>query len=213
MRESAADRRVRQQERRERRSAITDPDIVMAASAALLAIRSRTTHELRTRLITLGYPSGLIEGTLGRLVTLGYLDDEGFARAWVASRDRARPRGAMALRRELLRKGLGKELVDAALHERDEAAAAAAADDRDLDGAEPRHDVGSADLAAALRLLDRRRGALGREQDPRKRRQRAYSLLARNGFDPGVCTDATREFLAETDDEWPGMIDGSPASV
>ena len=36
-----------------------------------------------------------------RLVELGYLDDAAFARAWVESRDRARPRGAVALRREL----------------------------------------------------------------------------------------------------------------
>lgn len=197
MRESAADRRARQQERRERRSAITDPDIVMAASAALLAIRSRTTHELRTRLVALGYPLELIDVTLDRLATLGYLDDEGYARAWVASRDRARPRGAMALRRELLRKGLGKELVDATLHERDQAAAAGDAGSPDA----ARDDDGSADLAAALRLLERRRSALGREPDPRKRRQRVYSLLARNGFGPGTCMGATRAFLEDTGDD------------
>jgi regulatory protein len=200
MQGSAADRRARQQERRERRSAVTDPDIVLAAAAALLAVRSRTTHDLRARLITLGYPAGLADLTIDRMLALGYLDDEAYARAWVAGRDRSRPRGAAALRRELLRKGLALELVDATLHEREadrQVAATAAATD---DDSRPDHGS-SADHAAALRLLDRRRNALLREHDPRKRRQRAYALLARNGFDPGVCMEVTRGYLMDTEED------------
>jgi len=212
---SMAERRARQSERRERRAAITDPGIVMAASAALLAVRARTTHELRTRLITLGYPAELVEETIERLGTLGYLDDEAYARAWVLSRDRARPRGSMALRRELLRKGIGKELADVALRDRDVEAAGAAADDPDRDrtGSQTRGNDGAADLAAALRLLDRRHSALGREPDPRKRRQRAYSLLARNGFDPGVCLQATRTFLVNTDEAVQDTDEAAPEQV
>ncbi|MCY7417290.1 MAG: recombination regulator RecX [Chloroflexi bacterium] len=202
MADSMAERRARQLERRERRAAITDPAIVMAAGAAVLAIRARTTHELRTRLMTLGYPAELVDAAIERLGTLGYLDDEAYARAWGASRDRARPRGAMALRRELLRKGIAKEFADAALRDRDAEAAVAAANDPDVDraGSRASGNDGAADLVAALRLLDRRHSALGREPDPRKRRQRAYSLLARNGFDPGVCLAATRTFLLDTDE-------------
>lgn len=202
--ESAADRRARQQERRERRSAVTDPDVVLAAGAALLGMRARTTHDLRDRLVVMGYPALLVEEVLVRLQTLGYLDDEGFARAWVAGRDRSRPRGAAALRRELTRKGLDRDLVDMTLQERDAEAAEdqATASQDDGNGArsasDPTH--GTADLAAAIRLLGRRRGALSRESDPRKRRQRAYALLARNGFDPGVCMEATGAFLQEQDD-------------
>ena len=47
------------------------------------------------------------ESVLARLGELGYLDDEAFARAWVESRDRARPRGEVALRRELGLQGRG----------------------------------------------------------------------------------------------------------
>ncbi len=87
---SAADRRARQQERRERRSAVTDPDIVLAAGAALLGIRSRTTHELRVRLVALGYPAGLVDVTVERLVALGYLDDDGVC-AGLGGRSRPEP--------------------------------------------------------------------------------------------------------------------------
>jgi len=209
MRETAADRRSRQEERRDRRSAVTDPDVVLAAGAALLGIRARTTHDLRARLVTLGYPPGLVDVTIERLLTLGYLDDDAYARAWVAGRDRSRPRGAGALRRELLRKGLGRELVDATLEAREAGMVAAETADGSSTGGyhaagayrEPdhAHPGSSADQAAALRLLDRRRGSLLREMDPRKRRQRAYTLLARNGFDPGVCMDVTRSFVAGLD--------------
>jgi regulatory protein len=197
---SAAGRRARQQERREQRSAITDPDIVLAASAALLAIRPRTTHELRLRLVALGYPRELVDVTVDRLLALGYLDDEAYARAWVGGRDRSRPRGTAALRQELLRKGLGRELVDAALHEREQGRRAATAGAiLDPDDTDP-GDGSSADHAAALRLLERRRSALLREPDVRKRRQRAYALLARNGFDPGVCMDVTRAYLQDANE-------------
>ncbi len=197
-------RRQRQQERRERRSAVTDPDIVMAAAAALLATRSRTAHELRTRLVRLGYPASLVDQTLDRLLALGYLDDEAYARAWIAGRDRSRPRGASALRGEMLRKGLPRDLVEAALSERDDATDATRQGEGSPDG---RRIAASADQAAARRLLERRRAALGRVGDPRKIRQRAYALLARNGFDPGICAEVTRSFVPEAvdidaDDGW-----------
>ncbi|MEX1335313.1 MAG: regulatory protein RecX, partial [Candidatus Limnocylindrales bacterium] len=103
---SAQERREAAAARRARRAAVTDPDAVMEAAAAFLAVRSRSVDETRKRLVHLGYPATLVEEVLERLVRLGYLDDAAFARAWVESRDRARPRGAVALRRELQRKGV-----------------------------------------------------------------------------------------------------------
>ena len=52
------------------------------------------------------------------------LDDEAFARAWVESRDRARPRGERAIRQELGLKGVDRSTVDLVLSERREAVAA-----------------------------------------------------------------------------------------
>ena len=37
------------------------------------------------------------------------------------------------------------------------------------------------------RLIERRQRDFDRIEDPRRRRERAYALLARNGFDPEVC--------------------------
>jgi regulatory protein len=178
---TSADRAARQVARRERRAAVTDPDVVMAAAAALLATRSWSIHDLRRRLVTLGYRGDLIGTVVERLVALGYLDDQRYAAAWVASRDRSRPRGSLVLRRELQRRGLEPSVIETALAERD----AVVEDPDDLvPGA-----VASADVAAARHLVERRGAALAREPDARRRRQRAYALLARNGFDPETCAE------------------------
>ncbi len=161
----------------------------MEAAAAFLAVRPRSIQETRQRLVSLGYETGLVEAVVERLVGMRYLDDEQFARAWVESRDRARPRGEHALRMELARKGIDREIVDAALDQRNELVRANGALTPAVESYAEGHGsaVTSPDFEAAERLVARRRSALLREPDPRKRRARAYALLARNGFDPDVC--------------------------
>ena len=148
--------------------------------------------EVRRKLTRLGYRADLVSDAIDRLGELGYLDDDVFARAWVESRDRAKPRGEHALRRELGLKGVDRTLVDAVLDERREDAAVTS-------GTTDDHPV-SADEAAAERLLAKKLPAIRRETDPRRRLQRAYGLLARNGFGPDVCSSVSRRVLAEADE-------------
>jgi regulatory protein len=172
-------RRASFAERRERRAAVDDPTIVLEAAARFLEPRARTVAEVRRRLTGAGYRPDLVAGAIERMLELGMLDDEAFARAWIESRDRARPRGERAIRQELAQKGVDRTTVDLVLGERREAAAG---EPTDADGV-----TVSADEAAAERLVARNARSLARVADPRKRRQRAYALLARNGFDPDVC--------------------------
>jgi len=109
------------------------------------------------------------------------LDDRAFAAAWIASRDRARPRGERVLRQELLQKGIDRSLIDELLEERRTG--------EEGEASEP-------DLEAARRLLERNARSLARVADPRQRRARAYALLARNGFDPDVCRDVAAEVVS-----------------
>jgi regulatory protein len=160
-------------ERRERRAAVDDVGEVVDAAARFLEARPRSVAEVRRRLASAGFRTDLVEAAIARLTELRYLDDEAFARAWVESRDRAHPRGEHALRRELQLKGVDRAIMDAVLADRSEAAD------------EP-------DFAAAERLLARSRPALARVADPRRRRQRAYALLARHGFDPAIASELAR---------------------
>lgn len=178
-------------ERRERRATVDDPDLVLEAAARFLEARSRSVAEVRRRLTTAGYRAELVEAAIARLTELGMLDDATFARAWVESRDRARPRGERALRSELALKGIDRAIVDETLVER-------SADAPD----------GGVDLAAAERLLARAARTLERVADPRARRQRAYALLARNGFAPDVCATAATAFLRATADADEGDAEG-----
>lgn len=150
---------------------------MLDAAARFLETRSRSVAEVRRRLTTAGYRADLVDGAIGRLVELGILDDAAFARVWVESRDRAHPRGERALRQELRLKGIDRALVDEVL------------------GARTDGDRQGADVSAAAKLLARHVRSLERLNDPRVRRQRAYALLARNGFDPDVCSEAVRRFI------------------
>lgn len=172
-------------ERRERRAAVEDPAVVLEAAARFLEARSRSVGEVRRRLTGAGYRTELVEGAIERMTELGMLDDETFARAWVESRDRARPRGERAIREELRLKGVDRASIDLVLAERRDAVAVADPDGADGDAL----GATSPDRIAAERLVAKNRRSLERVADPRKRRQRAYALLARHGFDPEVCRD------------------------
>lgn len=198
-RRSPSQRRADAEARRARRAEITDPELVMEAAAAFLAVRQRSIAETRRRLRHLGYPVELSEVVIERLVDIGYLDDAAFARAWVESRDRARPRGAAVLRQELRARGVDEETVRLALAERQAEAATAGGPIELVGGAIEPLPTESGDIAAARRLLERRAAALAREPDPGQRRRKAYALLARNGFDPDVCAAVVRGALAAGD--------------
>lgn len=175
-----ARRRASFAERREERAAIDDPEIVLAAGLRFLEARARSVAEVRRRLATAGYRTELVDRAVARLCDLGILDDATFARSWIESRDRARPRGERALRQELQLKGIDRVIVDELLAER----------------STPSEGEPDADATGARRVLERHAAALGRVADPRRRWQRAYALLARSGFDPETASTAVRAFLA-----------------
>ena len=177
-------------ERRAKRAEIDDPEVVLAAALRFLEARQRSVAEVRRRLAQAGYREDLVAGAVERLRDLGILDDEAFTAAWVESRDRVRPRGERALRRELAIKGVDRSLVDEAMAER-----------RPEPGG-----LADPDLPAAERLLARHASKLARVADPRVRRQRAYAILARNGFDTEIAGPLAAMFGVE-----PGEP-GDPAS-
>ena len=134
----------------------------------------------------MGYRAPLVEDASLRMTELGYLDDEAFARAWVASRDRARPRGEHALRRELQLKGVDRSLIDASSRSAARKLAT---------------DVPAGHDGLSVRTIwPRSAPATEARPDPARERppqaqQRAYALLARSGFAPDVCATATKRVL------------------
>ena len=189
---AARTRRESFSEGRARRAEISEPGVVLDAALSFLEARPRSTAEVRRRLTTGGYREELITAAIERLVELGMLDDQAFASQWVESRDRARPRGERALRSELAQRGVDRAVVDGVLGERRDA----------FDTSQERVDEGESGAAhtpedaAAWRLLERRGRSMQGVPDVRARRQRAFALLARNGFDSSTATTVAAAWAA-----------------
>ena len=140
----------------------------------ILARAQKTEHELRTSLARTFEPDA-VEGAVERMASLGYLNDEAWAKNYVAS-GRAAERGRALLRHELGKHGVPDPLVVTAIEEHDDRAAAIA--------------------AATKRMRSLRR------LDEAKRSKRLYDFLRRRGFSSSIARDAMSEVLrnAEAND-------------
>ena len=93
-------------------------------SFRFLSYRPRSTAEVRNYLRRKGFDQAVIDGVINQLLERDYLDDTAFAEYWIDQRLNHRPRGRLALRYELLEKGISSEVIDAAIDEIDEKDAA-----------------------------------------------------------------------------------------
>jgi regulatory protein len=85
------------------------------AAVKLLALRARSTREIRETLRRQGYASDEIADAIARLTATHYLDDAEFARNWVSARARRGPTGPARLARELRAKGIADAEICAAI--------------------------------------------------------------------------------------------------
>ncbi len=133
----------------------------------LLAVRPRSSHELRTRLTSVA-GAELASVVVAELEGQGLVDDRRFAAEWVRVRRELRGLGSLRLRYELARKGIPRDVADRVVGE-------AAGDDPSL----------AAEVAR--KYLDRYL-RLPREVAAR----RLAGLLARRGFTADAIAHALR---------------------
>lgn len=155
-------------------------DKAFQAALRYLEARPRSVAEIRTRLNRKDFAPEAIDSALDRLGQLGLIDDAAFARFWVENRLASRPRGANALRDELRRKGITKELVGEVLT------------DESLAGDEPE------------RALAVARGALRKYADAADRNaftRRMGGYLQRRGFTFDVIRPIIDQLWAEVGGE------------
>lgn len=153
------------------------PDIHESA-LGFLSRRGLSSAELRRRLERRGFDRDAIEAEVERLQRAGLLDDEAFASAWVAERERRAPRSGRLLKAELRQHGIGAESA---------AAAITGVDDRET-------------AIALARTRARRVHA----NDFHSFAAKVGGFLQRRGFDHETAMEATRTAWSElggTDDE------------
>lgn len=132
------------------------------AALDYIAHRARTEQEVRRKLRQKGFSETATEEAISRMLELGYLDDEGYARAFVSSRLASRGHGPLRIKVDLQRRGVREAMIDAAL--------AAHVDREHLHQAALEH--------ARTRWL-----RLATEADVRKRRRKTMDFLLRRGYD------------------------------
>ena len=99
-------------------------DKAFQRAVSYLAVRPRSEKEIRQYLGNKGFAADSIESAIDRLEHYGYINDREFARLWIETRRRQRPRGAFGLRYELRQKGISEEIIEDALKCYNEQAAA-----------------------------------------------------------------------------------------
>jgi regulatory protein len=157
-----------------RLTGLTDDEAAFRAGLTALSHRPRATADLGRRLVRSGHPPASVEHALGRLTTLGLLDDATFAENYVETRSE-RGRGPARLLRDLRLLGVDSDVASAAI------------------AAHWPDDEGPAE--AALQLAQRRAPQLAHLERPVQRR-RLLAFLARRGFTGPTALDAVRRVLA-----------------
>lgn len=138
---------------------------------ALLSLRPRSTYEIRSALAKKQYAPQIIDTAIARLHTLGYLNDEAFARFWVDNRGTFKPLSSKALRYELKQKGIADDIIHSV-----------------LEGVADEALAQEAGRAYARRL---------RHSPPQEFQGRMNQFLQRRGFSYSVAQRATKALLAE----------------
>ena len=139
----------------------------------LLSFRALSETELRARLLKQGFPSDEVDHAVAECRRCRFIDDAALAEDYT-SLLRARNTGSRVIRQKLIKRGLADEITDGIL---------------------PEEDTSSAEREAALRALEYKWRLLARENDPRKKREKAFRFLISRGFS----LDVIRELFDEVD--------------
>jgi regulatory protein len=83
-----------------------------ALSLKYLSYRVRSEKEVREYLLKKNSPPEILEKIIATLKKQRFLNDEEFARMWVESRNRAKPRASRVLKYELQQKGVAQDIIE-----------------------------------------------------------------------------------------------------
>lgn len=144
--------------------------------------QARSRKQLADKLAQRNVPEEIATRLLDRFEEVGLVDDEAFARMWIASRQPGKGLAGRALAQELRRKGVDDEIVKETISEIDP-------DD---------------ERAAAEALVAKKMRSL-RSVDHQTATRRLVSMLARKGYSSGLAYAVVRDALGERDEEYDGQ--------
>ena len=134
--------------------------------------QARSRRELADKLAAKNVPDDVAAQLLDRFEEVGLVDDEAFARSWIASRQPGKGLARRALAQELRRKGVDDEVARDALDE-----------------------IDPADEEAAARALVRKKLRTLSRVDQTTATRRLVGMLARKGYSSGLAFAVVRDEL------------------
>jgi len=145
----------------------SESEVILAKEIAyrFISYKPRTLKEVSDKLKAKGFQSDLVSKVVEELRNYGFINDLEYARNFVLNRSRSKTLGELALRRELLSKGISSEIIDEVLSERENL----------IDEFEIALDLAQGKLKQIKSLKKRKKG-----RDEYKRR--IYEFLLRRGF-------------------------------
>jgi len=135
--------------------------------------QARSRRELADKLSAKNVPDEIATALLDRFEEVGLVDDEAFARAWIASRQPGKGLARRALAQELRRKGIDDEVARDALDE-----------------------IDPADEEQAARALVRKKLRSLSRVDETTATRRLVGMLARKGYGSGLAFAVVKDELA-----------------
>ena len=103
---------------------LDEADKAKKGAVRLISRRPRSIAEIKRNLRKNKYDDLIIDQVVDNLTAVDLLDDAAFAEYWVEQRETFKPRSHLALRQELMQKGVNRALIEAAVEQVDETSAA-----------------------------------------------------------------------------------------
>ncbi len=143
----------------------------------LLSRRMYTRKEIYNKLQSRKYSEKVIQDVISLMEEYGYTNDKKFAEEWIESRMRTKPKGKIALRQELMRKGIDESIIEHALESKIE---------------------GSKLFETAMELARRKIKSYNKD-DALTAKRKLMNFLTRRGFDFETINNIVEEVIKEND--------------
>lgn len=149
-----------------------------------LSYQMRSEHEVKKKLLDLGFGEAVILEAMQKLRSYGFLNDETYSKALLESKKRTMKKGPRAIKQDLIKKGIEKKLQDEVLEAY----------------------TYEEQLKLALEIAQKvARGETKRT--PTQMKQKIQDMLMRKGYSFSVVGDVLDRMTFEpVDDEWSTLI-------
>lgn len=170
-----------------------EDEIAKAFNKALnfLSYQMRSEHEVKQKLVQAGHGEAVVQEAIHKLNRLGFLNDESYSKALLETRKRTAKKGPAAIRQDLMKKGIAKDLQQEVLKSF---------------GQDEQMQLAMELAEKAIRAND--------NKTPTQVKQKIQDVLLRKGYSYSIVSDVLEQVsLERKEDEWNTLIENQGEKV